>query len=96
MSLKNTLKVRICIQEMTPNYPLGEFMRLTLNLGLSRAQVLEELDQLQEELEIEAEALRSEPENRSRAAVQHEYWCFYCAQIRAHYRALWRCTAYPH
>lgn len=88
MSLKNTLKVRICIQEMTPNYPLGEFMRFTMSLGISRHQVLEELDRLQQELEAEAEVLRGKEENRSRVAVQHEYWCFYCAQVRAHYRML--------
>ncbi|WP_347331656.1 hypothetical protein [Marinimicrobium locisalis] len=63
-------------------------MRLTFDLGVSRLQALRELDQLQEELDMEADALRRKPENRSGPPIQHEYWCFYCAQVRAHYRML--------
>ncbi len=96
MSLKNTFRVRICIHEMTPNFPLGEFMRLTFDLGIPRTRVLQELDQLQEELDMEAEALRSRPENQSRSAIQHEYWCFYCAQVRAHYRMLINSDSHLH
>jgi len=96
MSLEKTLKLQICIQERTPYFPIGELMRLTSTLGVSRAQVVDKLDQLQEELGVEAEAIRKSSGNRSSAAVQHEYWCFYCAQAQVHYRMLTHSDASLH
>jgi len=88
MSLKSTLRGRICLFQMTPNYPVNEFVQWALGLGVTRTRLLEELDELQWQLDIEAEALRRYSDVRSDQVVQQEYWCFYCEQIRAHFRDL--------
>lgn len=88
MSLKNTLRSRICRFQLTPNYPVGEFVQWAFGLGVGRTQLLRELDQLQQQLDTEAEALRQHSQDQPLLIAQQEYWCFYCAQVRAHYRML--------
>lgn len=88
MSLKKILRARIFQEFRSPNFPVGEFMRWAFGLGLPRTQLLKELDHLKEQLDIEAEALRDQIYKDSILATQHEYWCFYCAQVRAYLRML--------
>lgn len=88
MSLKNTLRSRICQFQMAPNYPVNQFVQWAFGLGIARTRLLQELDQLQEQLDTEAEALRRH--SHTVLVTQQEYWCFYCEQIRAHYRMLLR------
>ncbi len=57
-------------------------------------QLLQGLDQLQEQLDTETEALRRH--SQTLLVTQQEYWCFYCEQIRAHYQMLLRQVHHTH
>lgn len=88
MLFPQELKAQICRYGMIPNFPLGEFIGWVEQLELSLHELLWHLELLQDELDLEAEALRCAVENPSEALVQQEYWCFYCNQVRTHFRTL--------
>lgn len=89
MSLRDTLRGRVCQFGLSPDYPLGDFIKWTTEQGLEPVDVLHGLDELQAILNLEAEALqRHGNANRATRLEQQRYWCLYCERIRAHFRAL--------
>lgn len=88
MSLKNTLRSQICLFQTAPNFPVDQFVQWAFGLGIARTRLLQELDELQHQLDIEAEALRNHSASGDTVVTQQECWCFYCEQIREHYRML--------
>lgn len=87
MSLKQIIKTKICIVSFKPNYPLLDFVVWAEDLDKNK--LLNYLNQIQIELDQEWEKLRH-PAKTSRYAELNGYWCFYCEQIRAYYRAIVR------
>ena len=88
MPFKETLRSRICLALITPNYPLGDFDKWVKDSGTDPLDLLCELNQLQMQLEVEAQALRDAGEAGSGDMLQRQYWCFYCEQVRSYYRTL--------
>jgi hypothetical protein len=89
MPIRHTLRARICQFRLNPNYPLGDFVDWIDEQELDKTELLSSLDELQTILDLEAEALRRHGHPKSVLhLVQQEYWCFYCEQIRSHYRSL--------
>lgn len=88
MPFPNELKAQICRYGMIPNFPLGEFISWVERVDVSQCELLWHLDLLQEELDAETEALRYSSTDGSESLTQQEYWCFYCNQVRTHFRTL--------
>lgn len=87
MSTKEALKAKICIQKLEPNFPLREVVEWAE--ALDKQQVLLLLDEIQTELDTQAQ------QNRQNTATEKDkvllsYWCFYCAQMRSYYRSIIR------
>lgn len=89
MQLKESIKNKICLVQLTPNYPLGEFVRWVEAREIDTALLTVLLDSLQRELEAEALSL-SRSYVPSHAQSMCGYWCLYCAQVRAYYKAIIR------
>lgn len=90
MTLQNAIKARICRFEMEPNYPLGDLISWAEQAGVGGPEMLRHLDQVQNQLDTEVGALRRHGGAAPEVLVQHEYWAFYCAQVRAHYQTILR------
>lgn len=90
MSLRHTLRSLICQFRMTPNYPLGDLVRWVEEFGPPRDELLYELDELQAQLDVEAEALRRHGKGDTSHLLQQQYWSFYCSQVRSYYRTLYK------
>jgi len=90
MSLKQIIKTKICLDIMTPNYPLGEFVQWAE--PIDKHALLRYLDTIQQELEEEQRALKCNDFSHEQHTFQalHKYWCFYCEQIRKYYKAILR------
>lgn len=88
MLFPQELKAQICRYGMIPNFPLGEFIGWVERFEISLQELLWHLELLQDELDSEADALRCKGGGSSEALVQQEYWCFYCNQVRTHFRTL--------
>ncbi len=90
VSLKQTIKTRICLASVTPNYPLREFVAWAESID--KYVVLHYLDDIQRELEEEQLLLECSNPTKEQNAYQtlHSYWCLYCAQVRKYYRAILR------
>lgn len=87
MPFLSELRFWVCQDRQVPNYPILAFDLWFKRQGVDEADLLAGLDSLQEQLDTEAESMeRKEGGESSDCAVQHQYWCFYCAQLRAHYR----------
>lgn len=88
MSLKQTIKTKICLVTMTPNYPLKEFV--TWAESIDKYVLLHYLDDIQRELEEEQLLLDVANPTKEQHSYQilHSYWCLYCAQVRKYYRAI--------
>lgn len=88
MSLRDTLRGRICQFGLAPDHPLGEFILWINEQGLEPTALLHGLDELQAILNLEAEALtRHGNANRTAHLTQQRHWCLYCERIRAYVRA---------
>jgi hypothetical protein len=87
MSLKQTIRTKICLVSMTPNYPLQEFV--TWAEPIDKYVLLHYLDDIQRELEEEQLAMESCNPTKEQNSYQtlHSYWC---AQVRKYYRAILR------
>ncbi len=85
MSLKETLKAKICISSLEPNFPLRDFVEWVELLD--KQQVLQLLDEIQIELDAQEQNEKniSDPPHPLQG-----YWCFYCAQVRSYYRSIIR------
>lgn len=88
VSLSHILRSLICQFRMTPNYPMKELASWVKSSSIPWGEMLYELDKLQTQLEVEAHALRRHGTVSSEHLLQHQYWCFYCAQVRSYYRTL--------
>ena len=90
MSLKQTIKTKICLASITPNYPLREFVAWAESID--KYVLLHYLDDIQRELEEEQLALDVANPTKEQSSYQtlHNYWCLYCAQVRKYYRAILR------
>lgn len=88
MSLRDTLRGRVCQFGLSPEYSLGDFINWTNEQDLEPTDLLHSLDELQTILDLEAEALqRHGNANRTTQVEQQRYWCLYCESIRVHFRA---------
>lgn len=91
VKLKERIKNKICLIKMTPNYPLGDFVRWIEAEHIDLALLSALLEEIQHELDNEAEVAGN---SRSPYAAQHQaikgYWCLYCSQVRAYYKAIIR------
>lgn len=89
MTLKECIKQKICLLNMVPNYPLGEFVKWieTEQIEIPVLSLL--LDELQAELDAES---HSANHNHTLCSSQFRatrgYWCLYCSQVRAYYKAI--------
>jgi|GEM_PF-2396516 len=90
MSLKQTIKTKICLTNMTPNYPLKEFV--VWAEPIDKYVLLQYLDDIQQELEEEQRALKCNDFSHEQHTFQalHKYWCFYCEQIKKYYKDIMR------
>lgn len=93
MPLLQELKQRICRFNvspgwLSPNFPLGGLVEWAEASGLSPDRLLSLLGTVQTELEAELDALDRDPQASPHTRLRHEYWCFYCEQIRSYYLAL--------
>lgn len=90
MPLKQTIKAKICLVAMTPNYPLQEFVEWAE--GIDKTVLLDYLEHIQRELEGELLLAVSDNPIKEQEAyqTQHSYWCLYCAQVRKYYQAIVR------
>lgn len=89
MQIKNMIKNKICLINMTPNYPLGNFVKWAeeANIEIPLLSVL--LDEIQ--MELDSEALTSRQYfNASQHQIITSYWCLYCSQVRTYYKAIVR------
>ena len=88
MSLKQTIKTKICLVRMTPNYPLQEFVAWAE--AIDKHVLLHYLDDIQRELEEEQLSLEYSNPTKEQNSYQtlHSYWCFYCSQVRKYYRTI--------
>ncbi|WP_347331174.1 hypothetical protein [Marinimicrobium locisalis] len=86
MSLESDLRLWVCQYRQVPNYPITAFDLWFKRLGVRETDILEGLNKLQDQLDREAQVVEALAEGCSQAVVQHQYWCYYCAQLRAHYR----------
>lgn len=87
MKLRESIKSRICLPQMVPNYPLGEFVRWAESRRIDNALLSVLLDDIQHELEAEAVAFRH---FAMPSQSMCGYWCLYCEQVRAYYKAIIR------
>lgn len=90
MSLKQAVKAKICLDVMTPGYPLQEFVEWAE--GIEKNVLLHYLDEIQCELEGELLLAVSDYPIKEQGSFQtrHSYWCSYCAQVRKYYQAIVR------
>ena len=90
MSLKQTIKAKICLESTMPNFPLREFVAWAESID--KAVLLHYLGDIQRELEEEQLALVSGNPTKAQSAYQIllGYWCLYCEQVRKYYRAILR------
>lgn len=89
MKLKESIKGKICLTEITPNFPLGGFVKWAeeANINIPLLSVL--LDDIQEELDS-VEFVSRQSFNVSSHQIIKSYWCLYCSQIRSYYKAIIR------
>lgn len=90
MPLKEVIKSKVCLISITPNYPLLDFVKWAENIDSH--ELLLHLDEIQIELDKEEASLRQINWQTGISSYQllQSYWCLYCAQIRAYYRAIIR------
>lgn len=91
--LKRIMKSKVCMDDMTPNYPMGAFVRWVAQEEISTAVLLVLLSTIQTELDTEEHLLRR-PSNsffdNQHQLAMNGYWRLYCSQIHAYYKALAR------
>jgi hypothetical protein len=88
MSLKNTLRLQICRFEVTSEFPVKEFVQWACGLEVDSSRLFQALNELQYQLDIEADALRRCSDSEEAVVTRQEYWCTFCQHLRAHYRML--------
>lgn len=91
--IKSAVRSKICIIRMTPNYPLGNFIDWAETQRLDTTLLMDLLDTIQTDLDADETMLRNSVNKNSsqlRLHLLHCYWCLYCSQIRAYYKAVLR------
>lgn len=81
MQLQDAIKAKICINRLTANYPLGDFVRWVEREHIRLPVLAVLLERIQKELDAEAAAC---------GQLINRYWCLYCGQVRAYYQAIIR------
>ena len=81
MQLQDAIKAKICINRLTANYPLGDFVQWVEREQISLPLLTVLLERIQKELDAEAAAC---------GQLINRYWCLYCGQVRAYYQAIIR------
>jgi hypothetical protein len=56
--------------------------------GIDKSVLLTWLNELQMELDIEADSYRRAADANAEHIVLRSYWCLYCEQLRAYYRVV--------
>ncbi len=79
MQLQDAIKAKICINRLTANYPLGDFVQWVEREQISLPLLMVLLERIQKELDAEATAC---------GQLVNRYWCLYCGQVRAYYKAI--------
>lgn len=91
MQLKEQIKNKICLLNMTPNFPLGDFVKWVEESHIDIPLLSFLLDSIQEELDAEAKAFPTRCiSDDIQSQVMKGYWCLYCSQVRAYYQAIVR------
>lgn len=90
MSVRQTIKAKICLSVMTPKYPLWEFVAWAEDID--RNVLLRYLEDIQRELDEELllAVLGNSIKEPGSYQPLHSYWCLYCVQIRKYYQAIVR------
>jgi hypothetical protein len=90
MSLKQTIKAKICLATIAPNYPLREFVEWAENID--KRVLLHCLEDIQQELEEEQNSLTPgySASGENIDPLLQRYWCLYCAQVKKYYSAIVR------
>lgn len=86
MSLESDLRLWVCQYREAPSYPITAFDLWFKRQGVKEADLLEHLNELQHQLDREAQEVEALADGCSQTVVLHQHWCLYCAQLRAHYR----------
>ncbi|ARU29454.1 hypothetical protein [Cellvibrio sp. PSBB006] len=81
MQLQDAIKAKICINRLTANYPLGDFVQWVEREQISLPLLMVLLERIQKELDAEVTAC---------GQLMNHYWCLYCGQVRAYYQAIIR------
>lgn len=92
-AVKARVKSKICIIRMVPNYPMGAFAEWVTAQNLEIAPLVDMLDIIQMDLDADETALRhtkNKTPSQLRLHALYGYWCLYCSQIRAYYKAILR------
>lgn len=91
LEVKDTIKNKLCLSDITPNYPLRDLVEWLDTLKISASALIHLFDEIQEELDKEA-ALHSAStlSSDSKNLMMKRYWCLYCAQVRSFYNAVLR------
>lgn len=79
MQLQDAIKAKICIDRLTANYPLGDFVQWVEHEQIRLPLLMVLLERIQKELDAETNA---------RSQLITRYWCLYCGQVRAYYKAI--------
>jgi len=90
MPLKQTIKAKICLPAITPNYPLREFVSWAENID--KHVLLHYLEDIEQELEEEQISLTQCQSNSDKSIdpILQGYWRLYCAQVKKYYSAIVR------
>lgn len=93
MQLKEQIKNKICLLNITPNFPLGDFVKWVEESHIDIPLLSVLLDSIQAELDAEAKA-KAFPSSCISDAIQSRVmkgcWCLYCSQVGAYYQAIIR------
>lgn len=91
IEFKRAMKSKICLVDLTPHYPIDEFIGWVEQENIRCELVAVLLATIQTELDTEEIILRRScqliPDNLSHLKL-HSQWQYYCSQLRAYYKAL--------
>jgi hypothetical protein len=92
MTAKEVLKSRLCVRRMKPNYSLYSLVHWAKGEGITDRQMLDWLIDIHKELEEELALHETEAWKTPYSMTLKRYWCFYCEQAQAYYKAV---SAHP-
>lgn len=91
LEVKETIKNKLCLSDITPNYPLRDLVEWLDTLKISASALIHLLDEIQGELDKEAaphSVSTLSPDSKN--PMMKGYWCLYGAQVRSSYNAALR------